>query len=115
MPRHKVIECPKCSHKIGLYFQTKAVVYHYDDFETAHDLKSSLRTLPHSEVSKLKLFIEIFNAISGDDLKDVKQENFVGELLVTDKFTKEEIELYIKKAIENGQLYERKPGWLAKS
>jgi hypothetical protein len=67
------------------------------------------------EVSKLKLFIEIFLALSGDDKKDVNQDNFINELLLTGKFSGDEARLYIKKAMDNGQIFERKPALLAKA
>lgn len=65
-----------------------------------------------SYVSKLKLFIEIFLAMS---VTEVKEALFKEELLRTGKFSGEEIDMYIKKAKQNGQIFERKEGWLAKA
>ena len=70
---------------------------------------------PHSEVSKLKLFIEIFNALSGQDRNDVEEKNFINELVKTGKFTEDEARTFIKKAMQNGQIYERKSGFYAKA
>ena len=70
---------------------------------------------PHSEVSKLKMFIEIFTALSGQDRNDVEEKNFINELIKTGKFTEDEARNYLKKAMQNGQIYERKSGFYAKA
>jgi len=70
---------------------------------------------PHSEISKLKVFMEVFNALSGQDKDDVEEKNFINELAKTGKFTEEEAKTFIKKAMQNGQIYERKPGFYAKA
>jgi replicative DNA helicase Mcm len=70
---------------------------------------------PHSEVSKLKIFIEVFNALSGEDRNDVSEKNFMDELVRTGKFTDDEARTFIKKAMQNGQIYERKAGFYAKA
>ena len=70
---------------------------------------------PHSEVSKLKMFMEIFNALSGQDRNDVSENNFVSELVKTGKFTEDDARTYIRKAMQNGQIYERKSGFYAKA
>ena len=70
---------------------------------------------PHSEISKLKAFMEVFNALSGQDKNDVEEKNFINELARTGKFTEEEARAFIKKAMQNGQIYERKPGFYAKA
>src|SRR6478672_2818026 len=69
----------------------------------------------HSEVSKLKMFIEIFNALSGQDRNDVEENNFINELIKTGKFTQDEARTFIRKAMQNGQIYERKSGFYAKA
>lgn len=70
---------------------------------------------PHSEISKLKLFMEIFSALSGQDKNDVEEKNFINELIKTGKFSEEEAKIYIKKAMQNGQIYERRSGFYAKA
>ncbi|HEX9318964.1 MAG TPA: minichromosome maintenance protein MCM [Nitrososphaeraceae archaeon] len=70
---------------------------------------------PHSEISKLKLFMEIFNALSGPDKNDVEEKNFINELIKTGKFSEEEGKIFIKKAMQNGQIYERRSGFYAKA
>jgi replicative DNA helicase Mcm len=70
---------------------------------------------PHSEVSKLKIFIEVFSALSGQDRNEVSERNFIEELIRTTKFTEDEARTYIKKAMQNGQIYERKAGFYAKA
>ena len=68
---------------------------------------------PHSEISKLKLFMEVFNGISGQDKNDVEEKNFINELVKTGKFSEDEAKTYIKKAMQNGQIYERRSGFYA--
>jgi replicative DNA helicase Mcm len=70
---------------------------------------------PHSEISKLKLFMEVFNGLSGQDKNDVEEKNFINELAKTDKFSEEEAKTFIKKAMQNGQIYERRSGFYAKA
>lgn len=70
---------------------------------------------PHSEVSKLKLFIEVFNALSGEDKNDVSERNFIDELIKTGKFSEDEAKTYLRKAMQNGQIFERKAGFYAKA
>jgi replicative DNA helicase Mcm len=70
---------------------------------------------PHSEISKLKLFMEVFNGISGQDKNDVEEKNFINELVKTGKFSEDEARTYVKKAMQNGQIYERRPGFYAKA
>ena len=59
------------------------------------------------EVSRLKLFIEIFNAVQRD-CGCVSETTLINELINTNHFTHEEAELYIEKALTNGQIYVRK-------
>jgi replicative DNA helicase Mcm len=70
---------------------------------------------PHSEISKLKLFMEVFNGISGQDKNDVEEKNFINELVKTGKFSEDEARTYVKKAMQNGQIYERRSGFYAKA
>jgi replicative DNA helicase Mcm len=70
---------------------------------------------PQSEISKLKVFMEVFNGLSGQDKNDVEERNFINELAKTGKFTEEEARTFIKKAMQNGQIYERKSGFYAKA
>ncbi|MGB7676072.1 MAG: minichromosome maintenance protein MCM [Nitrososphaeraceae archaeon] len=70
---------------------------------------------PHSEISKLKLFMEVFNGISGQDKNDVEEKNFINELVKTGKFSEDEARTYIRKAMQNGQIYERRSGFYAKA
>jgi replicative DNA helicase Mcm len=70
---------------------------------------------PHSEVSKLKMFMEVFNALSGQDRNDVEEKNFIDELVKLGKFTEDEARTFLKKAMQNGQIYERRSGFYAKA
>ncbi|MGN6629235.1 MAG: minichromosome maintenance protein MCM [Candidatus Nitrosocosmicus sp.] len=70
---------------------------------------------PFSEISKLKLFMEIFSSISGEDKNDVEENTFITELAKTGKFTEADAKSFIKKAMNDGQIYERKPGFYSKA
>jgi len=70
---------------------------------------------PQSEVSKLKVFMEVFNSLSGQDKNDVEERNFIDELIKTGKFTDDDARAYLRKATQNGQIYERKTGFYAKA
>jgi replicative DNA helicase Mcm len=70
---------------------------------------------PPGEVLKLKLFMEIYNALSGQDRDDVSEETFINELVKTGKFSEEDARIYIRKAMMNGQIFERKAGFYAKA
>jgi replicative DNA helicase Mcm len=61
------------------------------------------------------MFMEIFNALSGQDKNDVEEKNFINELVKSGKFTEDEAKTFIKKAMQNGQIYERKSGFYAKA
>ena len=54
---------------------------------------------------KLRLFIDIFRALAGDDRYDVKKDNLIDELVNTGKFREQEALVYIKKAQQNGLIY----------
>jgi replicative DNA helicase Mcm len=70
---------------------------------------------PQSEISKLKLFMEVFNALSGQDKNDVEEKSFIQELTQTGRFTDDDAKNFINKAMQNGQIYERKAGYYAKA
>jgi replicative DNA helicase Mcm len=70
---------------------------------------------PFSEISKLKLFMEIFSSISGEEKNDVEENVFIGELVKTGKFNDSDARSYIKKAMNDGQIYERKAGFYSKA
>ena len=70
---------------------------------------------PQSEISKLKLFMEIFNGLSGQDKNDVEEKNFINELIQTGRFSEEDAKNFLNKAMQNGQIYERRLGFYAKA
>jgi replicative DNA helicase Mcm len=70
---------------------------------------------PQSEISKLKLFMEIFNALSGQDKSDVEERNFINELIQTGRFSEDDAKNFLNKAMQNGQIYERRSGFYAKA
>lgn len=80
--------------------------------------KMDLGTLygkPQSEVSKQKLFMEVFNGLAGPDNNEVEDKNLVAELVKTGRFTDEEARVQISKFNREGRIYERRPGFWAKA
>lgn len=69
-----------------------------------------LHGMPQSEVSKRKLFLDVFNSLSGHDKNPVEEKTLVDELAKTGRFTEDEARHFIKKASEEGTIYEAKPG-----
>lgn len=51
---------------------------------------------------KLRLFIEIFNALASEDRYEIKKEILIQELVNTGKFTEQEALVYIKLAQQYG-------------
>jgi hypothetical protein len=66
-----------------------------------------------SEISRLKLFMEIFNGLSGQDKNDVAENILIRAVVGTGKFTENEAKEFRKKAMYNGQIYERREGFYA--
>ena len=56
-----------------------------------------LQGRPHSEVSKMQLFMDVMKSLEGDEKRPVEEKTFVKELVKTGKFTEEEARKYIKK------------------
>ncbi len=69
-----------------------------------------LQGRPHSEVSKMQLFMDVMKSLEGDDKRPVEEKTFVKELVKTGKFTEEESRKYIKKLQRESAIYESKPG-----
>ncbi|MFY3740924.1 MAG: replicative DNA helicase Mcm [Candidatus Nitrosomirales archaeon] len=67
--------------------------------------------MPQSERSKLQLFFDVFNALSGAEKNPVEEKALVTELAKSGKFTEEESKTFITKANRNGTIYEVKPGF----
>ena len=70
---------------------------------------------PQSEVSKQKLFMETFTALSGPDNNEVEEKNLLAELAKTGRFSDEEARTQINKFSREGRIYERRPGFWAKA
>jgi hypothetical protein len=66
---------------------------------------------PQIEISRLKLFADVFTALSGEDRDDVPEQSLINALFKTGRFTRDEISNYIKKECQNGSIYERRPGF----
>jgi hypothetical protein len=72
--------------------------------------------ISHSKIepeSKLKLFIDIFHALTGEHREDVRKEILLHELVNTGHFNEEDVLMYLEKAQKNGQIFERTTGMYA--
>jgi hypothetical protein len=71
-------------------------------------------TPKQSEISKMKLFMEVFAGLSGQEHNDVKKDMLFTELRNTGRFSIDDLEKYLKMALGHGLIYERREGWYAK-
>ncbi|MEM4378305.1 MAG: minichromosome maintenance protein MCM [Candidatus Nitrosotenuis sp.] len=69
-----------------------------------------LQGRPHSEVSKLQLFMDVLKSLEGDSKTPVEEKLFVKELAKTNKFTEEEARNFIRRMLREASIYESKPG-----
>lgn len=69
-----------------------------------------LQGRPHSEVSKLQLFMDVLKSLEGDSKTPVEEKLFVKELTKTAKFTEEEARNFIRRMLREASIYESKPG-----
>jgi replicative DNA helicase Mcm len=69
-----------------------------------------LQGRPHSEVSKMQLFMDVMKSLEGDEKRPVEEKAFVKELVKTGKFTEDEARKYLKKLQRESAIYESKPG-----
>jgi len=69
-----------------------------------------LQGRPHSEVSKMQLFMDVLKSLEGDHKTPVEEKLFVKELAKTTKFTEEEAKNFIRRMLREASIYESKPG-----
>jgi hypothetical protein len=110
--------------KIRIDWNTKTIVIKesgwnisvliYKKNEIQQSVKDELERIhgkSQSEISKNQLFTEVFNALSGQNKSDVEGEVLINELIKTGRFSKSEIDKMIRKAMEDGYIFERIEGW----
>jgi hypothetical protein len=72
-----------------------------------------------SEISRLRLFMEVFRALSTNNGKeddaDIHKDLLFQELIATGRFTLDQCKEMLKKAEQNGQIYQRRKDWYAKA
>jgi replicative DNA helicase Mcm len=66
---------------------------------------------PQSEMSKTRLFLDVFNALSGSEKKAVEEKVLISELAKSGKFTDEEAKVFISKMSKEGMIYESQSGF----
>jgi len=64
-----------------------------------------LQGRPKSEVSKLQMFMEILRTLEGEPKSSVPEQDFVDELVKSDKFSEEEARYYIRRMIRDASIY----------
>jgi len=69
-----------------------------------------LQGRPRSEVSKLSEFMDILKLLEGEPKKPVPEQEFVDELVKSEKFNEEEARNYIRRMVRDATIYESKPG-----
>ena len=70
-----------------------------------------LQGRPRSEVSKLSTFMDTLKSLEGEPKKPVPEQEFVNELVKSEKFKDEdEARRYIRKLINEASIYESTPG-----
>ncbi|MGQ0606258.1 MAG: minichromosome maintenance protein MCM [Candidatus Nitrosotenuis sp.] len=69
-----------------------------------------LQGRPHSEVSKLQLFMDVLKSLEGDSKTPVEEKLFVKELAKTAKFTEEEARNFLRRMLREASIYESRPG-----
>ncbi|MEM0029865.1 MAG: minichromosome maintenance protein MCM [Candidatus Nitrosocaldus sp.] len=70
-----------------------------------------LHGMPSSERSKMQLFLDVFNALSGKDQNPVEEQALISELAKTGKFTEDEAREWVRKANAQGIIYEVRQGF----
>lgn len=70
-----------------------------------------LHGMPVSKRSKILLFFDVFNLLSGPEKNPVEEKAVVDELIKTGKFTEDEAKGLIRQAKRDGTIYETQPGF----
>jgi len=71
----------------------------------------TLQGRPRSEVSKMQLFMDVMRGLEGEHKHPVEESQLVEELAKTEKFTEDEVRIYIQKMRKDSVIYEIKPGY----
>jgi len=69
-----------------------------------------LQGRPHSEVSKMQLFMDVLKSLEGENKNHVEEKLLVTELAKTGKFTEDDARNYIRKLLRESAIYESKSG-----
>jgi hypothetical protein len=97
-----VLKCKTCDHESEL-----------SNLLISKTINSELPR-PHSEIQKLKKFIEVFDNLSSLFGGRVREEYLKEQLVSTGEYLEMGALEYIKKAVENGQIEYREPGVLVR-
>lgn len=76
----------------------------------------SLYGRPQADSSKMKTFFDVFKSLAGFDNNEVDERVLIVEVIKTGKFQDEnDVRATFKKAVREGLIYERRPGYWSKS
>ena len=69
-----------------------------------------LQGRPHSEVSKMQLFMDVLKSLEGEPKMPVEEKKFMDELVKSEKFTIDDARTYLRRMLREASIYESKPG-----
>lgn len=69
-----------------------------------------LQGKPRSEVSKMRLFMDVLKSLEGENKRPVEEKEFIKELEKTEKFTEEDAREFIRRMQREASIYESRPG-----
>jgi len=69
-----------------------------------------LQGRPHSEMSKMQLFMDVLKSLEGEPKMPVEEKTFIKELVKSEKFTQDEARTYLRRMLREASIYESKPG-----
>ncbi len=69
-----------------------------------------LQGKPRSEVSKMRLFMDVLKSLEGENKRPVEEKEFIKELVKTEKFKEEDAREFIRRMQREASIYESRPG-----
>jgi len=110
------IEMEVPSYESALYLPDSLVVRFDKKNEITKEVRQSSEQLlridkdgsKNETDARLGLFMDVFRALADDNKYDVEKESLIDELILTGRFTEQDVVEHIKKAQQNGLIFERK-------
>jgi len=70
-----------------------------------------LQGRPRSEISRIQAFMDILKDLEGEQKTPVEEQQFIDNLVKSEKFDEEGAKNYLRKMIRENTIYESKPGY----